>query len=400
MRGVREELVRVDAVVDHLHLAGVDRRVNPQDVVAHGLGHRDHCVGALDGSALHPAGQPVAGPELLGLPRAQRLEAVRGHHVGQVVKDVRQVATAKLAYQVWLWTRSAASTSAAIRRSAESARSARPFAILGQSVPGLVGTRHEGVISGLPEAVHAHVEQLCELPGKVLHVHAGAAIYLRRVLPCQKGNTGHPTTFSPFPITTMPLAEMVNRLASISGSTPTCAPGSTDHVFVDDGPPHNCAFSPMRTLSIMTEPSTSAPCCTNTPGEITEPRTVPPEIMVPPETIELKASRHARLLEHELGRRQLGSARVNRPLGVVEVENRLYRNQIHAGFVVARQASRRHASKRGRGRVAPGDLVLIEIVEMGVAALDKARDNVAAHVMAAVGVLSVLAQGVARGHPR
>ena len=91
-RRVREELVGVDAVVDHVHFRRVDRRVHPQDVVTHGPGHCDHGVGALDGRALHPAGQPVAGAELLRLPGAQRLEAVGRHHVGHVVEDVRQVA--------------------------------------------------------------------------------------------------------------------------------------------------------------------------------------------------------------------------------------------------------------------------------------------------------------------
>ena len=42
--------------------------------------------------ALAVGRQGVAGPELLGLPRAQRLEAVGGHHVGDVVEQLGQVA--------------------------------------------------------------------------------------------------------------------------------------------------------------------------------------------------------------------------------------------------------------------------------------------------------------------
>ena len=97
----------------------------------------------------------------------------------------------------------------------------RPFPVFTKSIPGLVRTRYERVVPGRPEAVDAYIKQLCELPGKVLDMHAGPPVYLRRVLLCKKGNTGQPTTFSPLPITTMPLAEMVKRLASISGSTPT-----------------------------------------------------------------------------------------------------------------------------------------------------------------------------------
>ena len=88
---VREELVGVDAVMDDLHPGGVHRRVHPQDVVAHGPGHCDHRVGALDRCALHPAGQAVTSAELLGLPGPERLEAVRGHHMRHTVEDVRQV---------------------------------------------------------------------------------------------------------------------------------------------------------------------------------------------------------------------------------------------------------------------------------------------------------------------
>ena len=118
---------------------------------------------------------------------------------------------------------------------------------------------------------------------------AGAPVNLGRVLPCEKRDAGHPMTFSPFPITTTPPAEMVNRLASISGSTPTRAPGSTV-TFLSIMARRTTAFSPMRTLSIITEPSTSARCSTKTPGDMTDRRTVPPEIIVPPETIESKAS--------------------------------------------------------------------------------------------------------------
>ena len=100
-------------------------------------------------------------------------------------------------------------------------RRAVPLPSLAQSIPGLVSARHQRVVPGRSEAVNAYIDQFGKLPGEVLHMNARSPVHLWRVLPCEKGDTGHPTTFSPLPITTMPLAEMVKRLASISGSMPT-----------------------------------------------------------------------------------------------------------------------------------------------------------------------------------
>ncbi len=66
---------------------------------------------------------------------------------------------------------------------------------------------------------------------------AGATVNIGWVLTGEQRDAGHPTTFSPFPITTMPPAEMVNLLASSSVSPPTTSAGLDDHVLVDNGPP-------------------------------------------------------------------------------------------------------------------------------------------------------------------
>ena len=81
----------VDAVVDHAHLGGVERRVAAQDVGAHALAHRDDRRRALVRGLLDPARHRVPAAELLGLPRPQRLEAVRGDDVRDAVQQRREV---------------------------------------------------------------------------------------------------------------------------------------------------------------------------------------------------------------------------------------------------------------------------------------------------------------------
>ena len=99
------------------------------------------------------------------------------------------------------------------------------------------------------------------------------------------------------------------------------------------------------------------------------------------------------VLEDELGRRQLGRAREDGPVGVVQVERRLHGDQVHAGVVVA--VERADVTPiTPFDPCAPADVVGIEIVKMGLAALHETRDDIAAHVMAAVRVLRVLPQGV------
>ena len=53
--------------------------------------HGDHRVGGFERGLLDPAGDPVAAAELLGLPRTQRLEAVRGDDVRDAVQQLREV---------------------------------------------------------------------------------------------------------------------------------------------------------------------------------------------------------------------------------------------------------------------------------------------------------------------
>jgi hypothetical protein len=83
------EGVRVDSVVDDHHSLRGHLEVG-QDVGAHLGRHRDHPLRALDREALGPRRDRVAGAELIGLPRAQRLQAVQRDHERQIVDRLRQ----------------------------------------------------------------------------------------------------------------------------------------------------------------------------------------------------------------------------------------------------------------------------------------------------------------------
>ena len=82
----------VDAVVDDVHPVRVEGRIAGEDVGAHAVGDGDHGVRGLDRGALGPAGQGVAAAELLGLPGAQRLQRVRGHHMRDAVEQLGEMA--------------------------------------------------------------------------------------------------------------------------------------------------------------------------------------------------------------------------------------------------------------------------------------------------------------------
>ena len=69
----------VDAIVQHDHARGIDAEMR-EDVLAHLRGDRDDAARLLDGGRLGPGRHHVAAPELVLLPRAQRLHAVQRHH--------------------------------------------------------------------------------------------------------------------------------------------------------------------------------------------------------------------------------------------------------------------------------------------------------------------------------
>src|SRR5216683_7634949 len=138
-----------------------------------------------------------------------------------------------------------------------------------------------------PLAVHGQVDQVAQFPGQVLHVHAGAAIDLGRVLPGQQGDVdlaegrGHGVTSWPLPTTVMPPAETTKpRARSWSLSTPTTALSGTT-TFLSRMAFSTTACLPMVVLCMMTDRSTLDQELIRTPGDRTELRTKPPETTTP-----------------------------------------------------------------------------------------------------------------------
>src|SRR5215471_6508809 len=138
-----------------------------------------------------------------------------------------------------------------------------------------------------PLAVHRQADQVAQLPGQVLDMHAGSAVDLGRVLPGEQGDVdlaegrGHSVTSWPLPTTVMPPAETTKpRARSCSLSTPTTAPSGTT-TFLSRIAFSTTARRPIRVLCMITERSTRAHEFTRTPGESTESRTSPPETITP-----------------------------------------------------------------------------------------------------------------------
>jgi len=90
--GVGAVLVRIDPVVDDGHPSRVELRVRGQQVRAHCPADGDHGVGGVDpGPFAELRDLVAAGAELFGLPRAERLQAVAGHDVGNAVQEFGEV---------------------------------------------------------------------------------------------------------------------------------------------------------------------------------------------------------------------------------------------------------------------------------------------------------------------
>ena len=128
-----------------------------------------------------PGRERVAAAELLGLPRPQRLQAVRGHHVRHAVQQLGDVpgevgVPGVGVHQVGARAR---------RRPSPGRRRACAAPALAPASAGRV--RRSAVTPGSSarraEAVHPDVGQPAQLAGEVLDVHPRAAVDLGRVLP-------------------------------------------------------------------------------------------------------------------------------------------------------------------------------------------------------------------------
>ena len=118
------------------------------------------------------------------------------------------------------------------------------------------------------------------------------------------------------------------------------------------------------------------PPWTRTPGDRTEWSTIPPAMIAPIDRIDSVDVPPC----DELGAGVLRQAGVDRPLAVVEVEDRVDRDEVHVGLVVGVEGpdiAPVAAVAVGRAR----HLVVGEVVDAGVALVGQHRDDAAAHVV-------------------
>ena len=89
--GRRGEVAHGDAVMHHDDLVGVEVRVRGEDVLAHAAGDGDDAVGVLVGVLFGPGAQIITAAELLALPRAERLQRMRGDDQRRTVQHLGEV---------------------------------------------------------------------------------------------------------------------------------------------------------------------------------------------------------------------------------------------------------------------------------------------------------------------
>ncbi len=172
--------IAVDAVVDDVHAVGIERRVAVQHVTPRCAAHGDHRVGGLVGRALRPRREAVPAAELLLLPGSLRLQRVRRDDVGDVVQQLGEVTG-----QVGV-PRVRVHEIAALDASAHGE-------VGGEDAQRVVGAGEARVVLAVcrrsrprrAEAVHVDVDEPAQLLRQEVDVHAGAAVDLGRVLPCQ-----------------------------------------------------------------------------------------------------------------------------------------------------------------------------------------------------------------------
>jgi hypothetical protein len=174
---IRLVLLGVDAVVDHPDPALVHARIRREHVPLHAPGHGDDGVGVLDRGPLAERRERVAAAELLGLPRPQRLQAVRGDHMRHPVQQLRGVAGEVGVPGVAVHDVGAVAPGGHLQIDAHRAQRG-----VGAGQSGRFRVRrHARLVALSAEAVHADVGEGPQVTGKILDVHAGAAVHLRGV---------------------------------------------------------------------------------------------------------------------------------------------------------------------------------------------------------------------------
>ena len=191
------EVVHRDAVVDHVHLVRIDVRVGGQDVLLHAAGDCDDAVGVLIGVPLGPGAQVVAAAELLALPRAERLQAVRGDDQRDLVQLLGQTAGQAGVPGVGVDDVGVDVVGDLQIHAERLDRAVRVLefgrGVIADDLEAALGVvagdgRHVGLGTRAVEGAHGHVDALGQHLAQLLGMHAGTAVDLGRILAGQDVN--------------------------------------------------------------------------------------------------------------------------------------------------------------------------------------------------------------------
>ena len=146
------------------------------------FGDADHRVGHFDCGLLDPAAAVVAAAELLALPRAQRLEGVRGDDERDAVVELRKDAGHVRVPGVAVHDVGIVAVGVEVEALLEAGEHALQFLRAGvAALVDLVASGGQRRLCDvlLAEAAHIDVHQLGQFAGEVVHVDAGAAVNSR-----------------------------------------------------------------------------------------------------------------------------------------------------------------------------------------------------------------------------
>ena len=186
-------------------------------------------------------------------------------------------------------------------------------------------------------AVDGHVDELRELAREVLDVDARAAVDVRRVLAGEEGRANRVRCRHARPCRPRRSRRARRRTASgrARGRRRGGAPGLDDDVLVDDRVADDRALADVGAVQERRSPRRAPASGRGRRARGPSGGRSPPEMIAPAQTIESTAMPGvARVLEHELRRRLPVGRHVDRPVRVVEVEDRVGRDQVHVGVVV------------------------------------------------------------------
>ena len=167
----------VDPVAHDMHPAGIQRRIDPQHVIAHTRADGDNGVRGRHRSLFYPRRDPIAATELFCLPRPQRLQRVRGQHMRDVVEQCGQLPRQSGVPGVGV---DHAGLGGGIGHHQIGRQRRKRRVRAAQLRVGLVGER---VRPGGAHAMHVNLAQFAQLRDELGYVHPRAAVHLRRILP-------------------------------------------------------------------------------------------------------------------------------------------------------------------------------------------------------------------------